>query len=343
MTSDLRTLMGKMGTGPKSSEDMTYDEANKALETVFSGETADTTLGAFWMANRWKSNTVDELTGFVDAMRIDVEVAEPTVSPVDCGANYDGKAETALLGVAAGVVSAAAGTPVVVHSSDEVPTLKACTYRDVLRELDVDTDLDPRESAEMTDRTGFGFYYQPRFNPEVHELLPRRREMGVRTFVNTVETLANPANADVHLGSFYHLTFASRVIDVLAASDMEVERVLMFQGLEGYDDIRPGSTKVAEWDGERMVDYEIETSGHGMDFDREALKVDSVREDSAKITEEVLRNERDDAFADAVLLNAALRMYAGGSVDTVEEGVEEARSVVEDGSAYETLEEIRDV
>jgi hypothetical protein len=101
----------------------------------------------------------------------------------------------------------------------------------------------------MTDQTGFGFYYQPRFNPGVDALYDRRAEMGVRTFVNTIETLANPANADVHLGSFYHLAFAKRIVDTFGEMERQsVDRVIMFQGLEGYDDIRPGSTVVAEYD-----------------------------------------------------------------------------------------------
>jgi len=44
----------------------------------------------------------------------------------------------------------------------------------------------------MVDETGFGFYYQPAFNPAIDDLFDRRDQMGVRTFVNTIETLANP-------------------------------------------------------------------------------------------------------------------------------------------------------
>ncbi|MDY7083381.1 MAG: anthranilate phosphoribosyltransferase, partial [Halobacteria archaeon] len=180
--------MSHMGTGPKSAEDMSYEQAAEAFDAVLEGDYENTTLGAFWLANRWKRNTPEELAAFVDEMREHVETAEPSVNAVDCGANYDGKRQTALLSVAAGVVSAAAGTPVVVHSGDRVPTHKGTAYKHVLDELGVKTDLAPGESADMVDETGFGFYYQPRFNPDVHALYDRRDEMGVRTFVNTTET-----------------------------------------------------------------------------------------------------------------------------------------------------------
>jgi len=340
----LRRLLSEVvGSGHKSAEDMTREQASEAFERILAGEPPGTTLGAFWLANRWKRNTPVELAAFTDAMREHgVTTARPDCDPVDCGANYDGKHTSALLGVAAGVVAAAAGTPVVTHSGDRVPTQEATAYKHVLDELDVRTDLTPAESAAMVDETGFGFYYRPRFSPGVAALYDRRREMGVRTFVNTVETLANPAGADVHLGSFYHLAFAKRIVDTFGEMEtQDVGRVIMFQGLEGYDDIRPGTTVVAEYDGD-FTDYEIRTAEYGMDFDREALAVDDVAADSAAITEAVLTGEREGYFADAVALNAAVRIYAGGDADAIEDAIGLARTAVAEGAAQDRLARLRE-
>jgi len=331
-----------VGSGPKSADDMTREQAREAMARVLAGDPAPTTLGAFWLANRWKRNTPVELAAFTDVMRErSALTAEPDCDPVDCGANYDGKQRSALLGVAAGLVSAAAGVPVVTHSGDRVPSQEAIAYKHVLDELGVRTDLDPEESAAMVDETGFGFYYQPRFNPGVDALYDRRAEMGVRTYLNTIETLANPANADVHLGSFFHLSFAQRVVDTFGEMDSQsLDRVIMFQGLEGYDDIRPGRTVVAEFDG-TFEDYEIRTSEFDMDFDRDDLAVSDVAADSARITEEVLTGEREDAFADAVVLNAAVRLYAGDRTDSIEDGIGLARSAIAEGGAQDRLATLR--
>jgi len=342
----LRRLMTEVvGSGHKSADDMTREQATEAFQRILDAEPRETTLGAFWLANRWKRNDAEELGAFVDVMREEsVEAAEPDADPVDCGANYDGKGRSAILGVAAGVVAAAAGTPVVTHSGDRVPTQKQDAYKHVLDELGVETDLQPGESADMVDEVGFGFYYQPNFNSEIVALFDRREEMGVRTFVNTVETLANPANADVHLGSFYHLAFATKMTDTLQeARSQDVSRTLFFQGMEGYDDVRPGSTVVAEWnDGdEELDDFEIQTAEYGMDFESEDLHVDDVAADSAAITEEVLAGDRDDQFYDAVALNAALRIYAREDVDSLDAGLELARETIESGDAAATLEELQ--
>jgi anthranilate phosphoribosyltransferase len=341
----LKRLMTEVvGSGPKSADDMSREQAREAFQRILEGEPDHTTLGAFWLANRWKRNNPEELAAYTDVMREEsVVTAEPEADPVDCGANYDGKHTSALLGVGAGVVAAAAGTPVVVHSGDGVPTQKETAYKHVLDELGVRTELEPGESAAMVDETGFGFYYQPAFNPGVHDLFDRRDEMGVRTFVNTIETVGNPANADVHLGSFYHLAFAKKMTDLIKESaELDYSRAIFFQGMEGYDDIRPGYTKVAEWDeGEELADYEIETAEYGMEMESEDLAVEDVTADSATITEDVLAGERDDQFADAVALNGAFRMYARQDVDSLEDGLERARDVIADGSAQAVLEDLR--
>ena len=340
----LRRLMTEVvGSGHKSADDMTREQARQAMQHILAGDPAETTLGAFWLANRWKRNTPTELAAFVDVLREEsVRTAVPEADPVDCGANYDGKGSTAVLGVAAGLVAATAETPVVVHSGDRIPTQKQPAYRHVLSALGVRTDLEPAESADMVDTVGFGFYSQPTVDPGSTSLFDRRDEMGVRTFMNTVETLVNPADAAVHLGSFYHLAFAKKLAETLAESEqLPFERALFIQGLEGYDDVRPGSTTIAEWDGDGVVDATIDTADYGLDVSEDALEVPDVVADSATITEEVLTGDRTDAFADAVALNAALRMYARQDVPSIEAGVETAREVLESGSAAAKLDALR--
>lgn len=338
-----RLLTEVIGSGPKSADDMDSEQAAAAFHRILDGKPDPTTLGAFLLANRWKGNTPEELAAFLDVMRDrSVQTAVPNASPVDCGANYDGKTETALLGVAAGIVAAAAGTPVVVHSADRIPATRGVTYRHVLDALGVATKIAPETSARMVDETGFGFYYAPEFNPGLRALLDRRIAIGVRTVLNTLETLANPADAAVHLGSFFHLSFATRIIETITASESNVSRIVMVQGLEGYDDIRPGYTKVAERRDGSVEDFTIETANFGLDIERSDLAVAAVKQDSATITKEVLEGRRQDVFADAVALNAALRIYAHGKVDTLEEGLELSTKTLADGEPARRLEALQE-
>lgn len=339
-----RLLTEVMGSGPNSADDMTYDQAHEGMVRVLGADPDPTTLGAFLLANRWKRNTPEELAGFLDAMRErSVQVAEPSTKPVDCGANYDGKVDTALLGVAAGVTAAAAGTPVVVHSGGRIPATCGAVYRHVLDELGVPTALEPAESAAMVEATGFGFYDQRRFNPGVHGLLDRREALGVRSFLNTIETLANPANAAVHLGSFFHRSFPEKIIETFRESrTLSVDRVVMVRGLEGYDDARPERTTVVEYRDGELTDFDLDADSLGLSASTAALEVDDVAVDSARLTEAVLTGDAGTSVTDAVALNAGLRLFAASETESVAQGVDRARATIESGRATAVLQRLRD-
>lgn len=338
-----RLLTEVVGSGPKSAEDMTADQAREACHRILSEDSDPTTLGAFLLANRWKRNTPTELAAFLDVMREEsVTPIAPSCPVVDCGANYDGKERTALLGVAAGLVSAAAGTNVVAHSGDRVPSKYGTTYKHVLDELGVDTEVPPATSAEMVEATGFGFYYQPAFNPGVDGLLARRERMGVRTFFNTIETLANPANAAVHVASFYHLAFAKKLAETVDKSHTVCfDRLVAVQGLEGYDDLRPEHSTVVEWEDGVLHDRVIDSDAYGFELTEEVLEVGDVASDSARLTEDVVAGRGERHWNEAVALNAGLRLYAGRAVHEFEEGINRARDVIRRGDAADKLTELR--
>jgi len=56
-----------------------------------------------------------------------------------------------------------------------------------------------------------------------------------------------------------------------------------------------------------------------------------------------LAGEREDLFADAVALNAALRVYARRDAETLEDALAETREVLRDGKAAEALDSVREV
>jgi anthranilate phosphoribosyltransferase len=55
----------------------------------------------------------------------------------------------------------------------------------------------------------------------------------------------------------------------------------------------------------------------------------------------VLAGEREDRFADAITLNAALRIYAREDADSIRDGLEQARDAIADGSAAATLDKLQ--
>ena len=73
-----RLMTAVVGSGPKSADDMSREQAREAFQRILGGEPDHTTLGAFWLANRWKRNTPEELAAYVDVMAEEsTVVAEP--------------------------------------------------------------------------------------------------------------------------------------------------------------------------------------------------------------------------------------------------------------------------
>jgi len=112
--------------------------------------------------------------------------------------------------------------------------------------------------------------------------------------------------------------------------------------MEGYDDLRPGYTKLAEWTEEDGIsDDEIETAKYGMDIENEDLYVDDVDAGSAEITQRILEDDLEGPFQQATLLNAGLRIYAGGDASSLSQGLEEAEEVLESGAPEQVLDKLR--
>ncbi len=262
-----------VGTGVKSAEDMTRDQATEAMQRILAGEPDHTTLGAFWLANRWKHNNAEELAAYADVMSEERRDSYAEADPVDCGANYDGKGRSAILGVGAGVVAAAAGTPVVVHSGDRVPTQKQDAYKHVLTNLASEPNSRRTKVPTWSTRSASATTTSPSSTPASTPCASAATTWASGRSSTPSRRLRTPPRP-VHLGSFYHLAFAKKVVDTFEQSETSsVERALFFQGMEGYDDVRPGETIVAEWpvtgeesDDEDIADFEIRTGEYGMDL-----------------------------------------------------------------------------
>ena len=89
----LKRLMTEVvGSGHKSADDMSRAQSREAFQRILDGEPDHTTLGAFWLANRWKRNTPTELGAYVDVMAEEsVVTAEPDADPVDIRTKLRGR------------------------------------------------------------------------------------------------------------------------------------------------------------------------------------------------------------------------------------------------------------
>ncbi|MGZ8706754.1 MAG: anthranilate phosphoribosyltransferase, partial [Gaiellaceae bacterium] len=250
------------------------------------------------------------------------------------GTGGDG-ARTINISTAAALVAAAAGAAVAKHGNRAVSS--ACGSADVLEALGFTLELEPQRIAKSIDELGFGFLFAPSHHPAMRHAAAVRKELATRTVFNVLGPLTNPAGARAQVVGVYSPELVRTIAEVLAR--LGARRAYVVHGSGGIDELSPvGPNLVAEVvDGqvlERRLDPEAE-----LGIPR--CSVDELRGGSPVENAEAIREVfagKNGGRRDAILLNAAGAIAAGGHAADLREGLEVARRTIDSGAAGERLE-----
>jgi anthranilate phosphoribosyltransferase len=315
--------------------DLTRDEAREAMNTIMSGEATPAQIGGFLVALRLKGETADEIAGCAEAMRAHVLAVHPKREDLvdTAGTGGDG-GRTFNISTAAALVAAAAGAGVAKHGNRAVSS--ASGSADVLEALGFELELPPDRIAESIDTLGFGFLFAPTHHPAMKHAAPVRKELAARTVFNVLGPLTNPAGARAQVVGVYSPDLVKTLAEVLAA--LGARRAFVVHGAGGIDELSPaGPNLVYEVVNGGVREREIDPLELGIArCAPEVLRGGSPEENAAAIREVFAGG--DGGRRDAILLNAAGAIAAGGHAEDLREGLELARQAVESGAAAERLE-----
>jgi anthranilate phosphoribosyltransferase len=165
---------------------------------------------------------------------------------------------------------------------------------------------------------------------------PVRRELGVRTIFNILGPLTNPAGATHQIMGVFHpdlVGIQARVLQRLGS-----RHVMVVYGLEGLDEISiSGETLVGELKNGEVREYAIHPRQFGIETsDLKAIQV-AGNVESREMLLSALGNQAGPA-RDIVALNAGAAIYVSGLADSIEAGVEKARSILAAGAARRKLD-----
>ena len=316
---------------------LTRDEAREVMGVVMRGEATPAQIGGLLIGLRAKGETVDEITGFAEAMREHVLPVSPTRTPlVDVvGTGGDG-AGTFNISTVAGVVAAAAGAAVAKHGNRAASS--ACGSADVLEELGLVLELPPERIALSIDDLGFGFMFARAHHPAMRHAAPVRQELGTRTVFNVLGPLANPAGARDGVFGVYSADLARTYAEALAG--LGARRAFVVHGSGGIDELIPyAPSLVVEVVDGTIRESELDPRDLGLErSDPTELRGGSPSENADAIRR-VLEGEQSGR-RDAVVLNAAGALVAAGLVDDLADGIGAAARAVDSGDAGATLERI---
>ena len=317
--------------------DLSREEAFSVMNEVMEGAATPAQIGGLLVGLRAKGETVDEITGFAEALREHVVPVSPARTPVVdvVGTGGDG-AHTFNISTAAALVAAAAGAAVAKHGNRAASS--ACGSADVLEALGFALELPPERIAASIDELGFGFMFARAHHPAMRHAAPVRQELGTRTVFNVLGPLANPAGARDGVFGVYAPGLARTYAEALVG--LGARRALVVHGAGGVDELTPsGPSLVVEVRDGRIEEWQLEPASLGFErSDAAELRGADATANAATIRR-VLAGERG-ARRDAVVLNAGAALLAAGVADDLRDGVAAAAAAIDDGAAEATLERL---
>ncbi len=315
--------------------DLTREEARAVMGSVMEGEATQAQIGGFLVALRVKGETADEIAGCAEAMCAHVlEVRPARDDLVDtAGTGGDGQ-RTINISTAAALVAAAAGSAVAKHGNRAVSS--ASGSADVLESLGFSLEQEPARIARSIDELGFGFLFAQTHHPAMRHAASVRRELGTRTVFNVLGPLTNPAGARAQIVGVYSPQLVRTIAEVLAR--LGARRAFVVHGAGGIDELSPaGPNLVCEVVDGDVHEREVDPLELGVQRCDPAELRGGTPDENAQVIREVFAG-RDGAARDAILLNAAGAIAAGGHAADLGEGLALAREAVASGAAGERLD-----
>ncbi|MFV1978902.1 MAG: anthranilate phosphoribosyltransferase, partial [Myxococcota bacterium] len=306
-----------------------------AFAEIMDGKASAAQMAGLLIALRCKGETVGEIVTAAKALRSRAVMA-PSVDPkaIDtCGTGGDG-AETFNISTTAAFVVAGAGVPVAKHGN-RAASSKAGSV-DVLESLGVRVDLPVEEAARILVETEIVTFFAPRAHPAMKAIASVRRELGVRTLMNCLGPLLNPAGVRLQLVGVYAAELVEPIAEALG--ELGAVRALVVHGSDGLDEIttRGRTDAVLLEDGE-VSPIAINPTSLGIPPPLQGALRGGTADENAEIVRSLLEGE-SGARRDIVLINAGAAIWVAGAAEGIEEGIEFARRSIDSGAARERLE-----
>jgi anthranilate phosphoribosyltransferase len=315
-----------------------YDEMVDLMRQVMEGKVTPVQLAAILMGLHVKTESVSEIAAAAAVMRefstkVDAEGLDHLVDT--CGTGGD-RSHTFNISTTAAFVAAAAGAKVAKHGGRSVSSKSGSA--DALEGLGVNLALTPEQVGVCLREVGLGFMFAPSHHPAMKHAAPVRKELGMRTILNILGPLTNPAGAPNQVMGVFHpdlVGIQARVLKMLGS-----RHVLTVHGHDGLDEITiTGPTAVAELKHDFITEYVIEPKQFGLDTAPvEAIQVAGPDESRARVLA-VLGGEAGPSL-DVVLLNASAALYVSGVVPSLWDGVALSRDTIASGAAKAKLDQL---
>ena len=198
-------ILGKGKTGSRS---LSYDEAHQAFSMILSGQALELQIGAFLMLLRVKEESVDELAGFVQATKDQLQLPELGFQIDLDWSSYAGKRKHYPWFLLAALTLAQHGYKVLMHGVAGHTSNRLYTEQAVLH-LGLQSCQSRSDIRTHLLSQNFAFVPLELLSPTLDRLIRYRQLLGLRSPVHTLSRLINPFDAKTTLQAIFHPAYRS--------------------------------------------------------------------------------------------------------------------------------------
>ena len=316
---------------------LTYNEMREATNTMFSEDINADDIANFLTALSIKGETTEEIAALVEVLK-DNATRIPVTSPSvfdNCGTGGDGS-QSFNISTTSSFVLAGAGLKVAKHGNRSISSRTGSA--DVLEELGIALDFQPREVNELLKQTNIAFLFAPHVHPKMKRIQIIRKSLGKPTIFNIIGPLTNPVSLSSQMVGVYR---QDKLMDLAAVLHrIGRKRAIVLTGAGGMDEASlAGDNHLVLMDEGECIPFTLNAQEVGLsNAPLEAIRGGDAKE-NAEILKSVLRGE-PSAYLDTVLLNAGIGLFAAGVSSTIQDGVHQARKSIQSGRALSVMESV---
>ncbi|CAM1352209.1 anthranilate phosphoribosyltransferase [Tenacibaculum insulae] len=309
-------------------------QAKEILINIANEQYNDAHLASFMTVFMMRPITVDELSGFRNALKelaIKVDLSEFNTIDI-VGTGGDGK-DTFNISTLTSFIVAGTGQKVAKHGNYSVSSKSGSS--DMLESFGYEFTNNEAVLKQQLDSANICFLHAPKFHPAMKVVGPTRKALALKTFFNMLGPLVNPSSPQNQLLGTFNLEVARLYNYILQEEDSNYGIV---HALDGYDEISlTGAFKMFTKQGEKLISPE--DLGFKNLAQSEIFGGNSVA-DAAKIFKNILDGKGTEAQNNVVLTNAAFALQIVDKNKTFHDTFAEAKDSLFGLKAKECLSKL---
>ncbi|MFP5107695.1 anthranilate phosphoribosyltransferase [Neobacillus sp. C211] len=315
-------------------ESFSENQMKEAVHFILGEEVSESEIAAFLMGLKSKGETVEEITGIVKAMKANTLKFNEKISGVldNCGTGGDGSSSFNVSTTSAFVI-AGAGIPVAKHGNRSVSSKTGSA--DVLEYLGIHLNLSAERTEEILQEIGLSFLFAPNVHPKLKKVMTVRKQLKIPTIFNFIGPLTNPIELDYQLLGVYRRDLLNVFAEVLLKLGRKRAIVINGAGFMDEASLQGENYLTILEDGKIANQSFLPEEVNLPRYDNSCIKGGDSKE-NAEILINVLKGEKG-AYRDTVLLNSGLGIYTAGKANSIQDGINVAKEIIDSGAAYEKL------